>query len=164
MLEAAQHFDGPCSIRYPRGALPAGQADAPLMPYRILSPVDEVTIIVTGKLLPMAEQAVQMLKEKGIHIGLVQLLQLKPLDSTLLSQLETSCKRLLTIEDGVIIGGIGSRFAQWAGERRDLGVVSMGIPDAFISQGKVEQLFDEIGLTKEEVARRATMLWEELHG
>lgn len=164
MLEAAQHIDGPCSIRYPRGALPAGQADAPLMPYRILSPLEEVTIIVTGKLLPMAEQAVQMLKEKGIYIGLVQLLQLKPLDSTLLSQLETSCKRLLTIEDGVIIGGIGSRFAQWAGERRDLGVVSMGIPDAFISQGKVEQLFDEIGLTKEEVARRAMTLWEELHG
>ena len=73
MLEAAQHFDGPCSIRYPRGALPAGQADAPLMPYRILSPLEEVTIIVTGKLLPMAEPVsythLDVYKRQDYHRG-----------------------------------------------------------------------------------------------
>lgn len=164
MLDAAQQGDGPCSIRYPRGALPAGQADAPLLPYRVLSPLHEVTIVVTGKLLPLAQQAVQALKEQGISIGLVQLLQLKPLDPALLTLLEINCKRLLTMEDGVIIGGMGSLLAQWAGERKDMGVTSMGIPDAFIAQGTVDQLFFEIGLTKDEVVRRATALWRELHG
>jgi 1-deoxy-D-xylulose-5-phosphate synthase len=75
---------------------------------------------------------------------------LKPLDETLLHEICTNYKTIITVEDGTIIGGLGSAVMEFAMKNEYfLKIVRLGIPDAFIEQGTLAQLHNNCGFDKE---------------
>ena len=75
--------------------------------------------------------------------------------------IEIDTKLVITIEDNVIRGGFGESFASAALKAgHDYGLITLGVPDAFIEQGSVEQLRIECGMTGEDIVKGATEYFE----
>ena len=77
---------------------------------------------------------------------------LKPLDTVLLDKACGCCHTIITVEDGVVAGGLASAVSQYIAEKKyGVKVVQLGIPDKFIEQGTVEQLISECGYNADNI-------------
>ena len=77
----------------------------------------------------------------------------KPLDEAMLFDIFNTYKSIVTIEDGTIIGGFGGAVLEFAAKNNlnSKEIKLLGVPDSFIEHGKVYELFNEIGLSNEEL-------------
>ncbi len=93
-----------------------------------------------------AVQACEQLKAKGIFPAHYDLRFVKPLDEELLHEVFTQYKKVITIEDGCIMGGMGSAVIEWMCDHNySAQVVRLGIPDYFVEQGTQKELYAECG-------------------
>jgi 1-deoxy-D-xylulose-5-phosphate synthase len=78
------------------------------------------------------------------------MLFLKPMDTDLLHEIFTKFDKILTVEDGALIGGLGSAVAEFMSENgyHDL-IRKLGIPDRFVEQGTIAELHHECGYDPE---------------
>ena len=109
-----------------------------------------------GNMLETGRKVTNLLKEKGITCGLVDVRTVKPLD---LSVLEPTCHTIVTLEDGVLCGGFGSALG--AAVPEGIRVLSFGWPDRFIEHGSVGELFAQYGLDSVSITER---ICEEIEG
>jgi len=146
MYTAQLHDDGPLSIRYPRGTgkiidwhnepveLPCGKG-------RKLRDGDEVAILSLGTIGTNVVEACQHLHEQGVDVAHYDMIYLKPIDEEILQEVASKYSKIITIEEGVVMGGLGSAVAEWFMERGiNARLVRMGIDDTFVDQGTVKQL------------------------
>lgn len=71
---------------------------------------------------------------------------IKPLDTEALSYLSAKCKAVITVEDGSVTGGLFSAVSEYvASNSLNLKVIPLGVPDRFIEQGTIPELFTECG-------------------
>jgi 1-deoxy-D-xylulose-5-phosphate synthase len=161
MYTASLPEQGPVAIRYPRGrgvcpdwrvemqALTPGKG-------RRLSEGKEIAILSLGHPGNFAAEAVAMLASEGISAAHYDLRYLKPLDSEILQEVCTRFKRVITVEDGAVAGGFGSAVIEWVqNQGYNVQVVRLGVPDRFIGQGSLKELYHECGFDAEGIARAA---------
>ena len=151
--------DGPSAIRFSKDPLPAA-----LPPVRHEDGLDvlvergdpRVLVVGWGQFATMAVEVGNRLAQQGIGVRVVDPVWALPTPKALIAQAGAH-DLVLTIEDGGLAGGLGSRLAQecrLAGVRAD--VREFGIPQRFIDHGTRAGILDDLGLTAQQIARFAT--------
>lgn len=158
MMDYAIHeCEGPVAIRYPRGAAAAGHEDLPAFRgQNTFLPCGEggyesfdVILLAVGAMMDIAADAAQLLKEEGYTAGIYNVARIKPFDATLT---ELACSVAVTLEDNTITGGFGEAFKAAASDK-DYRVLNIALPDAFIEQGTVAELREELGITPSSIVK-----------
>jgi 1-deoxy-D-xylulose-5-phosphate synthase len=156
---------GTFSIRYPRGRgvmvewntpfeeLPIGKG-------RKLRDGKKIAILSIGHIGNTVAEAIEELAKSGITPAHYDLRFVKPLDTELLHQVMREYTDIVTIEDGTLIGGMGSAIVEFATDNNyKVNLHRMGIPDRFIDQGTPEELFREIGLDQEGIFNKINQIF-----
>jgi 1-deoxy-D-xylulose-5-phosphate synthase len=117
---------------------------------RIIREGADIAIISIGHVGNYAVDACKMLEPDGINPGHFDLRFVKPLDETLLHHIFSNYSKIITVEDGTILGGMGSAVLEFAADHGySARVVRMGVPDKFIEQGTVPELHRLCGFDAE---------------
>jgi 1-deoxy-D-xylulose-5-phosphate synthase len=154
LREALDCSDAPTVVRYPKGALPE---DIPALAREggtdvlVRAEHDTVLVVAVGGLVGLGLDVAQGLSEQGIGATVVDPRWVKPIDPALVN-MTRKYQRVVTIEDGVRVGGVGSTLAQ---AMRDANILTPvqnhGIPLAFLDQGKRAEVLIECGLTIDDI-------------
>ena len=139
---------GPFVIRYPRGRGVLSDWRCTLEEIAVgtgrkLHEGDDVAILSLGPIGNDVEQAITELTAEGetVSVAHYDLRFVKPLDETLLNEVGNKFQRVITIEDGVRNGGMGSAVLEWFSDHHFTPrLTRLGLPDQFIEQGTVQQL------------------------
>ena len=164
MYTASLAEEGPFIIRYPRGY---GEGTAwKEQPFEVMEPGkgelllegSDIAVIAAGPSANRAvEAALRMKEETGWNPSIYNIRYIKPLDKGIMQTVAESYARVITIEDGCIMGGLYGAVTEYisAGET-PIPVRAVGIPDRYISQGTQEELKEECGLTSGEIYKVLT--------
>ncbi len=155
---------GPISIRYPRGNGVHTEWKTPMRKIKIgtgrrLKSGSDLAIISIGPIGHKATAAIKELASEGLNVAHYDIRFVKPLDEILLHEIFTKFEKLITIEDGVIQGGMGSAVIEFMvdnGYKSD--VKRLGIPDEFVQHGTQEELYTECGFNTEDIVAEALAL------
>ncbi len=144
---------GPFAIRYPRGRGVMPQWKTPFTELqvgkgRMILDGNDLAIISIGPIGNTAFEACLQLAEKNIEAALFDIRFLKPIDEELLHSIFKKFNKIITLEDGAIIGGLGSAVTEFASDKGFLNTTirRLGIPDRFIEQGTPDELHNECGI------------------
>lgn len=159
MYTAQQDRTGPFSIRYPRGrgfleewklpfdAIEVGKAEQ-------IRKGDDVAILTIGITGNFAVEAAIHLEKEGITSAVFNMRFLKPLDEVILHEIFGKYKKIVTVEDGTIVGGFGSAVLEFKNQHNySARIQILGIPDLFAAQGSPEELYRLYGYDSEGIVR-----------
>ncbi|MFP4604965.1 MAG: 1-deoxy-D-xylulose-5-phosphate synthase [Bacteroidales bacterium] len=142
---------GPFTIRYPRGNGVNIDWRKPMEEIKVgtgrkLKDGDDTAILTIGHVGNFATEAITKLEEKSYSIAHYDMRFVKPLDKKLLHEIGKKFKKIITIEDGTVVGGFGSAVLEFLNENGyQVQVKRMGIPDRFIEHGSQLELYQECG-------------------
>ena len=143
---------GPFAIRYPRGGgvkvdWECEMKELPVGKGRRLADGEQLAVLSIGTIGNEVQKALAMLKEKGIFVAHYDMIFLKPIDQAILEEVAAKYRHVITVEDGTVVGGLGSHVSQWMASRPQAPRITMlGIPDQFVHQGTVAQLKAQCGI------------------
>ncbi len=146
-------------IRYPRGRGVQVDWCCPLEEINVgtgrrLREGEDVAVLSIGSIGNVAAEAIQ---ESGVNAAHYDMRFLKPLDEGLLEEVGRKFKRIITIEDGVRTGGLGSAVLEWMSDHHFTPQITrLGLPDEFVEHGTVPQLLHIVGLDKERIISELT--------
>ena len=149
MYTAQAENNGPFSIRYPRGNGVMTEWKTPLKKVKIgtgrrVKNGDDVAILSIGHIGNYALKATQSLAKEGIEIAHYDMRFVKPIDELLLHEVFSKFKKVITIENGCIQGGMGSAVLEFMADNNyQAEVKRLGIPDKFIEHGTQDELYHE---------------------
>lgn len=156
MLNTALQHNGPVAIRYPRGNGEGVQIDEklellPIGKGEVLREGKDLLLLAIGNMVPEAMKAAQSLSDQGIEATVINARYIKPLDENLILEYGRRIKKVVTIEEGVLMGGFGSAVLELFEENGsyDATVKRMGIPDKFVEHGNQNILRANYKLTAE---------------
>lgn len=109
------------------------------------------TVFATGVCVEQALIAKKILEEKGINIRVVDIHTIKPIDKELIIKCAKETKKLISIEDHNIIGGLGSAIAEVLVENYPTKLTRLGINDTFGKSGKAEKLMEYFKITAKDI-------------
>ena len=169
LLYTAVKSRHPMAVRYPRNPGLGVELDTELHEIPIgrgetIRYGEDVTILAIGATVAPALEAATELASNGIETTVVNARFAKPLDSELIVGLANSIKRIVTVEENVIIGGFGNSVVdllQKSG-RSDVQVKSIGIPDEFVEHGTQAILRAKYSLDAKGIARQVLTLFPDL--
>ena len=148
----------PFVIRYPRGegVMPewkTAMEEIKVGTGRKLKDGEEIAILTFGHPGNFAASAIRDVKAEGISPAHYDMRFVKPLDEKLLHEVFSKFNKIITVEDGSILGGFGSAILEFMNEHGyKADVKIMGIPDTLIEHGTAKQLYDEIGIDANGIA------------
>lgn len=150
--------DGPFVIRYPRGKgeksdwrnemqiLPIGKG-------RKLREGNDIAVLSLGPIGNEAMKAIDQIEQEGISVAHYDMIYLKPLDEALLHEVGRKFKCVITIENGVIAGGLGSAVLEFMADHGYAPQVKrIGVPDQFIEHGSIPELYKLCGMDADSIA------------
>ena len=111
----------------------------------------DATVIATGDVVAEAVKAKEELENRGINIRVLDMHTIKPIDKEQIVKCAKETKRIITIEDHNIIGGLGSSVCEVLAEEYPCKVTRMGIQDIFGKSGKAEELMEYFGITAKNI-------------
>lgn len=158
-LHTALALDGPVVLRYPRGEaegvqIPEGPVILEEGVSRVVREGKDVALLAFGRMVKYARQAADILEQQGIDARVVDMRWVKPLDKEAIKKAGAT-KLVVTIEEGVISGGVGEAVLEvLSDEHIVVDALTLGIPDDFVDQGKVDLLFKDLGLDAQGIAKR----------
>lgn len=126
----------------------------------VFAPGQDLTIVSTGVMTPVALQAAEKLFHDGIDVEVVHCPTIKPLDATTILTSAKKTGRVITIEEAQIAGGLGGAVTELLSEHLPVPVVRMGVKDRFGQSGTPEELLEEYGLTAKHVMLQAHALMD----
>ncbi len=151
--------NGPFAIRYPRGhgvllkwkkdfrEIEIGKAVK-------LSDGDDIAVLSFGFIGNNVIHATKALNAEDIHVTHYDMRFAKPLDESVLLEVLNKFDTLITIEDGVINGGLGTAVTEFAMDNNlHPSILRMGVPDRFIEQGSVDELHKECGIDSDSIVK-----------
>ncbi len=112
------------------------------------------TVFATGVMVAEAIQAQKELKSQGIDIRVVDIHTIKPIDREMIIKCAKETKKLVSIEDHSIIGGLGSAISEVLTEEYPTKLDRMGMKDIFGKSGKAEELLKYFGLTADAIIKK----------
>lgn len=160
MLKTAFDANCPFMLRYPRGSGLGVEMDHTLKALTIgkgawVEKGKDVTLLAIGKAVNIACQTAEILKEKGIKAGVVNMRFLKPLDTKIIKEAVKINPNIVTLEDNVLAGGFGSAVAEFVvDDNLQANILRLGIADEFVEHGTQKELFEQIGLSANKAAAK----------
>ena len=151
MYTAQLENKGPFSIRYPRGNGVMLEWKTPFKEIKVgtgrrITNGNDVAILTIGHPGNFAQEAIQELKETGISVAHYDMRFVKPIDEIMLHEVFAKFKKIITVEDGCLMGGFGSAVIEFMADNNySAQVVRLGIPDKYIHHGTQEELWEECG-------------------
>lgn len=151
MYTAQLDNKGPFSIRYPRGNGVMTEWKTPMEEITVgkgrkVSNGNDIAILTIGHPGNFAQDAIEQLKPSGISAAHYDMRFVKPIDEVLLHEVFSKFKKIITVEDGCLMGGFGSSVVEFMADNGyQAEVVRLGIPDRYINHGKQEELWEECG-------------------
>ena len=168
LLYTAQAIEhGPLAIRYPRGGGEIVDWECPmqLLPIgkgRCLREAKEkdIAILSIGNIGTNVAHAIEKVAEQGIDVAHYDMIFLKPIDEDILKEVAANYKRIITVENGTVVGGLGSAVMEWMLENGySPRIKRLGIPDKFVAQGTVKELHRLCGFDTDSIAELLTSNW-----
>lgn len=154
MVRAAYEYKGPCYIRFGRAATPVfhdknyqfkiGKAE-------VVNPGSDVAIIATGIMVPEAIDAAKLLAEQGISARVINMSTIKPLDERVILEAAKECRKIVTVEEHNILGGLGEAVSGVVTENNPVPVHRIGVKDQFGHSGSATELLKQFGLCAENI-------------
>ncbi len=157
MLELGINLDKPVFIRYPRGKENYKFEKTEKIEYgkaEIIQEGKDISIIAIGKMVERAKEVADLNSDKSIEI--INARFLKPLDEeTILNSIKKT-KNVITIEDNILKGGLGSSILELINKKEleNIKVKTFGYDDAFIEHGSTNELEEKYGLSAEKISKR----------
>ena len=155
------HTSGPIAMRYPRGngygvpLMEEGWEELPIGKAEILRNGDDVLILGYGSMVYPAMQTAEMLSEHGIEATVINARFVKPLDTELILPLAQRIGKVVTMEEGCLMGGFGSAVAEALLDNNVLvPVMRLGVPDTLVDHATPEQSFATLGLNPSQMCDR----------
>ena len=163
MLEYAIKSNKPIAIRYPRGGGGEGENSKDGLEYGSINKIsrgkaevllegEDITIISIGKMTEYAYKVACDLKKENINVEVINIRFLKPLDKEKVLKSAIKTKKVITIEDGYLIGGLASSINDILIKQDEkIKILNMGYPDKFIKQGSVKEIEKKYKMDKDSV-------------
>ena len=111
----------------------------------------DATVFATGIAVAEAIKAKEILEEKGVNIRVVDLHTIKPIDVDTIVKCARETKKLISIEDHNIIGGLGGAISEVLTEYEPKKLVRMGVKDTFGKSGKAQELMQYFGIVADNI-------------
>lgn len=149
MFTAQAENNGPFSIRYPRGQGVMPQWKTPFKKIKIgkgqkIKSGEDIAILSIGHIGNYALKAAQDLEDDDISAAIYDMRFVKPIDEMLLHEVFSKFNKVITVEDGCIVGGMGSAILEFMADHGyQAQVKRMGIPDEVIEHGSQDELYAE---------------------
>lgn len=161
VVTGINYTDGPIALRYPRGSghgaalMDEGWEPFPIGKGEILRNGDDVLMVGYGSMVYPTMQAAEILSEHGIEATVINARFVKPLDTELILPLAQRIGRVVTVEEGCLMGGFGSAVAE-ALLDHDVTVplTRIGVPDMLVDHATPDESKAELGLTSPQIAER----------
>ena len=160
MLEFSINLNKPTAIRYPRGEegklkfnkceeIALGKAE-------VIKGGKDISIIAIGKMVERALEVSDLLETRGIDAEIINARFLKPFDKETLIKTAEKTKKIVTMEDGTLKGGLASTVIETINNSglKDIEIKTFGYDDIFVEHGKVEELEKKYGLDAESIAKK----------
>ncbi|AIS52385.1 1-deoxy-D-xylulose-5-phosphate synthase Dxs [Thermoanaerobacter kivui] len=167
MVKLSRNLDFPVAIRYPRGK--AGSFDVnrecniEFGKAEVINSGEEIAIFALGRMVAKAVETRKILADFNLNPFIVNLRFVKPLDEELILDISSKVKLVVTIEDNVVAGGVGSAILELLNSKGIYKpVLRLGFPDKFIEHGDVENLFKKYGLDANSVANTILQKYKEM--
>ncbi len=161
IVTGVNHTSGPIAMRYPRGnghgvpLMEEGWEPLEIGKGEILRTGDDVLIVAYGTMVYPGMQAAELLSEHGIEATVINARFVKPLDTELILPLAKKIGRVITLEEGCIMGGFGSAIAEALMDADILVPVKrFGVPDVLVDHAEPNESKTELGLTSHQIAER----------
>ncbi len=158
LMFTAQRHQGPMAIRYPRGrgVLVDWHNEMKPMPIgkgrRLTDGDGRVAVLSIGHIGNNVSAAVQRLHDQGMAVAHYDMIFLKPIDEDILAEVAGRYRHIVTVEDGTIVGGLGSAVAEWLSEHDNrCRLTRLGVRDEFVDQGTVKQQQQLCGIDEQSV-------------
>ncbi len=153
MLHTGLTSGGPFAIRYPRGgamgvALPKKPSTLEAGRAQVRKTGTDVALLAVGRMVGVAEGAVNLLMEAGVSASVVNLRWIKPLDFETVAWAAQKHSLVVTIEENSNLGGVGAAVLEALSDMSmAVPVMHLGIPDCFVTHGAMSRLLSDVGLT-----------------
>ena len=152
---------GPFVIRYPRGGGELQDWRCPFEEIKVgtgrkLHDGSDVAVLSIGPIGNNVTRAIEQLKfeNEGISVAHYDMRFLKPIDESILEEVGRNFKRVITVENGVIRGGLGSAVLEWMNDHGYTPRVQrLGLPDSFVEHGTVKELMHIVGIDEEGIKK-----------
>ena len=152
---------GPFVIRYPRGGGILQDWRCPFEKIEVgtgrkLKEGDDVAVLSLGPIGNNVTKAIDMLRERNPEVSVAHydMRFLKPIDGNILEEVGKKFKRVITVENGVKQGGLGSAVLEWMSDHGyQPQVVRLGLPDEFVEHGTVPELEQIVGIDAESIIK-----------
>jgi 1-deoxy-D-xylulose-5-phosphate synthase len=161
IVTGVEHTDSPIAMRYPRGngygvpLMEEGWEALPIGKGEILRTGDDLLLLGYGSMVYPALQTAEILSEHGIEATVINARFAKPLDTELIVPLAKKVKRVITLEEGCLMGGFGSAVAESLLDHEVMvPLTRIGVPDVLVDHATPEQSWAELGLTPPQIADR----------
>ena len=155
--EAIEISDGPTVIRFPKGSvsqeIPAVRRLADGVDVLLESPAKDVLILTVGSMAHMGLQVAKMLADQGIGTTVIDPRWVIPVPESVV-ELASKHRLVVTIEDGIRVGGIGTRVRQdLRAAQVDTALSEIGLPDEFLEHASRDEILDRVGLNAQDISR-----------
>lgn len=161
MIKFAVSHNGPIAIRYPRGAVYEGmrhmRTPIALGKGEILKKGSKVALIAVGKMVEIAVEAEELLREQyQIDATVVNARFVKPFDKGLMKEIAAEHEILVTMEDNVYQGGFGQQVTDYLHSEglHCRAMINVSIPDQFIEHGNVNELYKKMQMDADGIVNR----------
>lgn len=161
------YTDGAIALRYPRGSgqgvplMEEGWETLPIGKGEILRQGDDLLMVAYGTMVYPMLQTAEILSEHGIEATVVNARFAKPLDTELILPLAQQIGRVVTAEEGCLIGGFGSAVAEAIADAGlAVPVTRIGVPDILVDHATPDQSKAALGLTPPQMAERILKLYQ----
>ena len=156
LIEQISKIKGPVYVRLARLATPGIYEENQTFEIGKAVQIGEgtdATVFATGVVVSEAIKAKELLEKEGIYIRVVDMHTIKPIDKEMIVKSAKKTKKLISIEDHSVIGGLGSAISEVLTEEYPCKLVRMGIKDTFGKSGNAVELLKYFGLTSEEIIK-----------
>ena len=159
LMFTAQEGHGPFSIRYPRGKGVMTEWKTPFKKVKIgtgrkVKAGEDIAVLTIGPIGNNALTACTSMAEKGISAAHYDMRFAKPIDEVLLHEVFSKFKKVITVEDGCIQGGMGSAVIEFMAENNySAHVTRLGVPDKYIEHGTQSELYTECGYNTADIEK-----------
>ena len=170
MMCLAKELDGPIAIRYPRGRCAMSDIGCQMADIQYgkglkLREGKDLAVITIGAIGNTIAEAIEMaesgkgkggeppqarISQKGVSIAHYDLRWLKPLDEEMLHEIGQQFQTIVTAEDGILAGGMGSAILEWMNDHNyHPQIIRLGVNDQFVEHGSTKELYNLLNLDKE---------------
>ncbi|MGL5873570.1 MAG: 1-deoxy-D-xylulose-5-phosphate synthase [Xenococcaceae cyanobacterium] len=161
LVTGVNYTDGPIAMRYPRGngigvpLMEEGWEDLPIGKGEILRNGDDLLLVGYGTMVNTAMQVAEILGEHGVEATVINARFVKPLDTELILPLAQRIGKVVTLEEGSLMGGFGSAVAEALLDNDvNVPVKRFGVPDILVDHAQPNESIATLGLTGSQIAQK----------